>query len=89
MGPTCNTLQSRMHNHLSNIRKQKNTSVFRHFNQKDHVIAQDYFKIGIIGSKVNNINIVEAAWISVLDTIPSGINSKDEARIILSKYGCI
>jgi hypothetical protein len=45
-----------------------------HFNQKDHISARD-FRVGIIDSNIdlNNISIVEAAWISVLDSIPKAL----------------
>ena len=85
VGQTKGPIKTRLFAHLSNIRKFKNTSVACHFNSPDHLAVRD-LKIGIIDSNIPSsvgLNIREATWIHHLDTIASGINRKDEARLFL------
>jgi peptide-methionine (R)-S-oxide reductase len=85
VGQTTSPIKSRISAHLSNIRKFKNTSIAKHFNSPGHIVLRD-FKIGIIDCISPSrlaLNIREATWISQLNTIASGINEKDEARLSL------
>jgi hypothetical protein len=85
VGQTRGQLKTRLSAHLSNIRKLKNTSISRHFNSSDHIVWRD-LKIGIIDKITpsnTGLNIREATWIDLLNTIATGINQKDEARLIL------
>jgi hypothetical protein len=85
VGQTRGQLKCRISAHLSNIRKFKNTSMARHFNSPGHIVWRD-FKIGIIDMITpsnTGLNIREATWINLLNTIATGINEKDEARLTL------
>ena len=79
---TSGNLKSRIYNHLFNIHKMKNISIRKHFNSSGNVTLRD-FKVSILDHNIprNGLNIRETMWISVLDTIPTGINMRDEARI--------
>jgi hypothetical protein len=76
VGQTKNTLKCRMQQHISGIRNSKPTSIAKHFNSPGHNIRAN-FKIAILQSNIKpqGLNISEATWISVLDTIPRGLNS--------------
>jgi hypothetical protein len=84
VGQTKNTLKCRMQQHISNIRNNKPTSIARHFNLPGHSIRVN-FKVAILHSniKTQGLNISEATWIGTLDTIPRGLNCRDEARLKL------
>ncbi len=62
------------------------TQICQHFNQ--HGI--DNFEIAILESRTtvdaNELSIMESYWIHWLDTLNSGLNSKDEVRIHLDNH---
>ena len=76
VGLTKNMLKSRIHNHLYNIRSEKNTSVAEHFT--GHNLND--LKIGILDTSQNNedLKIREGIWINILNTVANGINRREE-----------
>jgi hypothetical protein len=82
VGKTSTILRTRIQNHLSSIRTNKNTSIARHFNSTLHNYRTD-FKFAAIDSTINSndLSIREGIWMNTLETVQNG--NKFKRRSIL------
>ncbi len=83
---TTTSLNVRLNNHLSSIRKQKKFAISSHF----HRHGIENLEVGILECRMDasteDLRSMEAYWINRLNTLEEGLNTKNEVDIILNNH---